>query len=288
MKHRILLLSILACCLAAGAQNASVDKQKILLGEQFHLELKGLYPESRIDWPVLDSLDHFEILDRSSIDTQRSVSGVQLTQSFTLTSFDSGRWQIPPMQLGLARTAAINIDVVFSSPFDPSQPYHDVKEIIEVQPPIASKWYWYLVFALLLVALFLLFFPRGRKKEKREFVSDEGAYRSAMKGLDRLKSREQPDAKEFYTELVDIFRTYLQRRRNIQSFSKTTDDLSVQISALNIPRDEYQELVQTLRLSDMAKFARFQPPSSENAAAVEIIRQNIMTIENLPDAVQLV
>ena len=86
---------------------------------------------------------------------------------------------------------------------------------------------------------------------------------------------------------MDIFRAYLQKRKNIQSFSKTTDDISVRIGQLDMPREQYNELVQTLRLSDMVKFARFQPASSEREACVDIIKQNIITIENLPDAVQL-
>ena len=286
MKNRFFLFLLLACFQTALTQNITVDKQKIMLGEQFQLQLKGTFPEGNINWPTFDTLDHFEILDRSKIDTLRSVNGVELSQSFTVTSFDSGRWQIPALQLGLARTKPITIDVVFSSPFDPNQPYHDVKEIVDVEKPIEAKWYWFIVFALLLVGLFLLFFPRS-KKDKNEVVLDKGAYQSALKQLDQLRSKPPTEAKQLYTSLVDIFRTYLQKRKNIHSFSKTTDDLSIQIRQLDIPLDQYQQLVQTLRLSDMVKFAKFQPAADENAEAIEIIRENIITIEKLPDAVQL-
>ena len=286
MKNRFFLFLLLAVFQTALSQNITVDKQKIMLGEQFQLQLKGTFTEGSINWPTFDTLDHFEILDRSKIDTQRSINGVELSQSFTVTSFDSGRWQIPALQLGLVRTKPVTIDVVFSAPFDPNQPYHDVKEIIDVEKPIGSKWYWFIVFALLLVGLFLLFFPRS-KKDKTEVVLDKGAYQTALKQLDQLRAQPPAEAKQLYTSLVDIFRTYLQKRKNIHSFSKTTDDLSIQIRQLDIPLDQYQQLVQTLRLSDMVKFARFQPPPNENAESIETIRENIITIEKLPDAVQL-
>ena len=284
---QLLLFFLLGCFQWASSQTATVDKQKILLGEQFQLKLEAVFPENRIEWPLLDSLPHFEILDKSKVDTQRNFTGVTLSQSFTLTSFDSGRWQIPPIIMGRARTKPVIVEVVFTSPFDPAQPYHDIKDILEVDRPIESRWYWYLIFALLLIGLFLLFFPKGKKKDAGVFVPDEGAYKTALKKLDQLRSKEVPDAKQFYTELVDIFRTYLQKRKNIQSFSKTTDDLSLQIRELDLPEQQYRGLVQALRLSDMAKYARFQPTSTEKEESAETIRQNIISIEQLPDAVQL-
>ena len=85
--------------------------------------------------------------------------------------------------------------------------------------------------------------------------------------------------------MIRIFRDYLHRRRNIYSFSKTTDDLSLQMQKLNMDREHYADLVQTLRLSDLVKFARYQPANAENETSIDTIKQSIITIENLPNAV---
>src|SRR5439155_16039129 len=103
------------------------------------------------------------------------------------------------------------------------------------------------------------FFRKGKKKPKTAFVPDEGAYKSALKKLEQLRKKEVTSDKLFYTELVNVFREYLHRRKNIQSFSKTTDDLAVQVKQLEMPVQEYNSLLQTLRLSDLVKFARFEP-----------------------------
>ena len=87
--------------------------------------------------------------------------------------------------------------------------------------------------------------------------------------------------KLLYTELVSIFRDYLAKRKNIQSHSKTTDDLSIQIAALQLPIEMYQPLVQTLRLSDLVKFAQFKPGKNEEQDSIETIKQSIIAIEGL-------
>ena len=286
MKKQLFSFLLLACTTVAFAQSltAVVDKNNILLGEPFHVQIKGSFAKDQQTWLTIDTLPHFEVLERSAIDTQANYLGITLTQTFTLTSWDSGRWQIPPFEAGRLHSAPVAISVSFTSPFDPNQPYHDVKDIIEVKKPLASTWYWYLVFGLILVLLFLLFFPKEKKAPAGKFVSDEGAYKKALRELDQLK-QSGPTTDELYTSMIYIFREYLHRRRNIYSYSKTTDDLAIQLSSLELQRPVYQKLVQALRLSDLVKFARFSPTGEENREAIETVRESIVHIEGLKDAV---
>ncbi|HEU4472773.1 MAG TPA: hypothetical protein VFR58_16880 [Flavisolibacter sp.] len=285
----IVLPIFIAFSLTARAQDikATADKEQILIGEPFRLLLQaGMEEGSGGDWFTIDSIRHFEILEKGRIDTQRNGRSLFVTQVLTLTSWDSGRWNIPPFVLGRFQTEPVSINVVFSpSPFDINQPYHDIKDIIEVDKPKESKWHWYLIGIAVLIILFILFFPKEKKKPRPDFVPEEGAYKKALRKLDQLKENPPADVKSFYTQLVDVFREYLQKRRNIQSFSKTTDDLAIQVEKLALDREGYYSLVQALRQSDMAKFARYEPGSEENLAALETIRQSIITIEKLPDAV---
>lgn len=262
---------------------ASSDKTRIVIGEQIKLTLEANVPrEEVIDWPKIDSLPHFEILNASKLDSQLSGEELILKQTLTLTSWDSGRWQIPAFAIaGARRTQPITIDVGFS-PFDRNQPYHDIKDIIDVDRPRVSYWYWYLIGAVLLIVFLLLLFPPKKKKpEVTAFVPDEGIYRQSLNRLDKLRGAADGDPKVFHTELVDIFREYLLKRKGIQSYSKTTDDLGVQLGGLSMPKTVYSSLLQTLRLSDLVKFARFQPTVEENKAAVDHIKQSITTIEDL-------
>jgi len=143
-----------------------------------------------------------------------------------------------------------------------------------------SQWYWYLIGGILLLLLFLLLFPR-KKKNPNEVKLDANAYRTAIAELQKLRKdgQAEKDVKAFYVRLVDVFRTYLNKGKGLQSFSKTTDDLSLQVLDLNLRSDTYNELVQTLRLSDAVKYAKFAPDSKENDHSLEIIQKTIDAIE---------
>lgn len=282
----ILLLSLfLGAAAPAQTLTVAVDSSHILIGEPFHLQVVGSFPQGQQRWITIDSLAHFEVLERGEIDTSQAAGSIRLSQVFTLTSWDSGKWQIPPIVLGSLRSQPLQMEVAFSPhPFDTTQPYHDMRDIMEVKKPVSSKWYWYLIFAGVLLILFLLFFPKEKRK-KGAFVPQEGAYRKALRRLEALEKESPADAKAYYTELVHIFREYLHHRWNVHSFSKTTDDLALQMERLELPRANYTELVQTLRLSDGVKFARFQPSAAESTESLEVIRENITLLERLPHAV---
>ncbi|HYK55063.1 MAG TPA: hypothetical protein VEV15_01185 [Flavisolibacter sp.] len=260
--------------------SATVNKEKILIGEQVQLYLKAVLPKGGLlPWFVVDTFPHFEILQQSKIDSQLTSEGLFLQQTITLTSWDSGRWFIPAFSFANTKTKPVMVTVGYTQ-MAPDQPYNDIKDIIEVEKPFASNWYWYLIGIAVLVALFLLFFPPKQEKSIAATpVPAEDAYKAALKRLGKLNAGDDP--KYLYTELVDVFRDYLQKRKNIQSFSKTTDDLSVQIKELQLPVEQYHQLVQVLRLSDMVKFAKYQPQLRENEEAMSVIEKNIITIENL-------
>ena len=114
---------------------ASIDRSGILIGEPIRLTLEADIPEHEpIRFFQPDSIPHFEFLNIEKIDTSNTGSGTVLSQVIHITSWDSGHWVIPSFQLGEnIATDTLPVDVGFS-PFNPEQPYHDVKEIIEVNP----------------------------------------------------------------------------------------------------------------------------------------------------------
>jgi hypothetical protein len=281
MKNPILFFFLL-CFSAASAQKvaAIADKDSILIGERFALKLSGEFAKGQtIPWIVLDSINHFEILERSKVDTIDNGSNLIFQQVLTLTSWDSGKWSLPPFLIGKSLTKPIQIKVGYSV-MAPNQDYNDIKEIIAVKKPVPSKWYWYFIMLIVLIALFMLFFPPGKKKEEQGFVPDEVVFLKAMRRLDALEAGEIKEDKMFFTELVNVLREYLQKRKNIHSYSKTSDDLAVQMKVLNLEPEHYSSLLQTLRLSDFVKYAKYQASGPDKKNSVNTIRQIIKTIEN--------
>ena len=81
-------------------------------------------------------------------------------------------------------------------------------------------------------------------------------------------------------ENTKITLKFLRAQRETPWFSKTTEDLSIQIKKLNLDTDQYQQLVQALVLSDFVKYAKYQSTEEERRNSVESIKESIVAIEN--------
>ena len=259
---------------------ASVDRNKILIGEPLQLTIEiYLSPGSVKNFILIDSIEHFEFIEKPVIDTTAGNGGLNIRGVYKITSFDSGHRVIPSFILspGL-KTDTIPVDVVFSD-FDPNQAYHDIKDIIEVQPKKKKQWWWYAVAGALLLLLLVLFLLR--KKKPLSVVIPKTAvnpYEEAMNQLEQLE-RDKPAAKQYHSRLTDIFRLYVFRKNAILSLQKTTDDLVVQLRTLNLSKEQFDKLSQSLRLSDFVKFAKYTPSVDDDKNCFQEIKNSIRSIE---------
>lgn len=266
---------------------ANIDKRRIVIGEHIQLTLQAAIPENEpIRFFEIDSIPHFEFLEKRKIDTLNTATGTVLKQIFRITSFDSGSFVIPSFVLPGNKqilTDSIPVEVGFA-PFDPNKDYNDIKDIIEVKVEEEKKdWYWKIVVGaaiLLLVVVLVIYFLKRRKKPDRVIKASINAYEVAMKQLEQLK-KENPPAKIFYTRLVQILREYVFHKKGIQSLQRTTEELVLQFQSFHMPAEDYNALSQALRLSDFVKFARFQPDEKDTKIAFETIKNTIDKLEKL-------
>jgi hypothetical protein len=280
-----LFLSVLFVHVALSQQpatvKATVDRDSILIGEPILLQLEADIPENApIRFFAIDTIPHFEFLDRGKIDTTNTSEGTRLSRTMRITSFDSGHWVIPALSIGgEVLTDSIPVDVGFSE-FDRSQDYHDVKDIIDVeQEEKKNEWWWYLIGGGLLLLLVVVIILMRRKKVKPEIVAPPvDPYKEAVEGLRQLRGRNK-ERKEYYSGLVDVFRLYIFRRKGIQSLQKTTDDLVIQLKGIGMHRENFDSLSQALRLSDYVKFAKYVPDEIDDVNAFDAISKAIDEIE---------
>lgn len=262
---------------------ATVDKNKILIGERIQLRLEADIPENEaIRFFIIDTIPHFE-LDKQKIDTSYNNEGTSLKQVISITSFDSGHWVIPAFSLGeKIITDTIPVDVAFS-PMDSTQDYHDIKDIIDVKPPEEKKkwWLWYAIGGgTLLVILLLIYLLRKKKPVVAAVAPVIDPYEEAMKELDKLQ-KEKPGQKQYYSGLVDIFRIYVYEKKDIHSLQKTTDDLVIQLKGIPLAKEQFEKLSQALRLADFVKFAKYVPSNEDDRSTFDTIKKTINEIEQL-------
>lgn len=275
---------------AAGQEKttvrASLDRTQILIGEPIRLTLEADIPEhDPIRFFYIDSIPHFEFLNIQAIDTTNTGSGTVLSQVLHITSFDSGQWVIPSFVLREdIATDTFVVDVGFS-PFNPDQPYHDVKKIIEVKPEEKEEkqtWWYYVAGGILALLILILLLRRKKKPVVQVVEAPPDPYQTALEQLQKLKTDQPGDAKQYYSRLVDIFRVYVAEKKGVHSLQATSDDLVIQLKALGMEKAGYDQLVQSLRQSDFVKFAKFVPTPEDDRQTFETIYRSIQHIEQLP------
>ena len=117
-----------------------LDSNNLLIGDQVKLKVQFSYPSKTIiAWPdIKDTLTkHIEIVKKSKIDTvSKDPNKLTLSQTFTITCFDSGGFYIPQIPFGYKNpgdtafnqvlTDSILLNVK-SIPVDTTKAFKDIK-----------------------------------------------------------------------------------------------------------------------------------------------------------------
>ncbi|MEP6746407.1 MAG: hypothetical protein ABJB86_01705 [Bacteroidota bacterium] len=294
--HIITIIVFLFLCSICFSQmdvsvKATINRDKIMIGEQVELKLEAKLPNgSDATWFPVDSMTHFEFVDKGKIDTVATADTKTYRQTLIITSFDSGRWAIPSLAFTIGNkeylTDSIPISVAYSN-FDPKQDYHDIKDIIEVENTAARYINWIVLAAAILSLLGAIYFLRKKIAIQKPVsikkpLSKLTPLQEALEAINDLQKRgyaEPVRAKIFHTELNDIFRQYVYRKTNIATMEKTSGELMLQIKQFNLPVDDFTILAQTLRMNDAVKFAKYQPVENENQQAIETIKHSVEKLD---------
>lgn len=263
---------------------ASVDKNKIVIGEQFLLSIETTIPENEpIRFIAIDSIPHFEFIGTGKNDTLNKGGSTIIRRQMVVTSFDSGQWIIPPyvMSEGV-QSDSLTIDVGYST-FDSNQPYHDIKDVEDVPEERQQHITWMIVAGVALLFILILLYALTRRKKAAAPVVTAPAlspYQAAMQALQQLAAN-KPDSKSFHTALSDTLRNYLDKRLALQTNRQTTNQLLHTISIHLLPEVTFNQLKQALLLGDFVKFARFTPQTTEDDFSIATITATIQELENL-------
>lgn len=289
------------CTLLIGAAQAQVsvrsniNKDAILIGEPLSLVVEAYVPTgASVTWFVSDTIPHFEISSRAAIDTVPNIDNKKLAQTFSITSFDSGQQYIPPFKIVVDGrsyfTDSVAINVSYTK-FDPAADYRDIKTIIDVKNPAVENLHWYvLAGAIVSLALVLLLYKRKPRKDPEAV---KGApiltpLEEAIQALQQLSLRNvnNGEVKPYYSDMNDILRKYVSRKFDVSTFERTNEELILEISRLGIPRDPFLSLAQSLRMSDVVKFAKYVPTAEDNRDNLKIVTSSIELLDkNVTSAV---
>lgn len=270
--------------------SAVLDSSKIRIGEQVKVDIYLSYQANqkdfKITWPQIgDTLtSHIEVVSVSPIDTtipdKDNPTALLQHQQIIVSVYDSGYFAIPGFQFILNNDSANSrftetlMLEVHTVPTDSS-----AKKTKDIKPPLDEpfNWKWYLetiywsVGGLIVLAAILLWVYYMRKQKANTYVEPEKpkvpAHITALATLDRIKENgiwKQDKIKEYYSEISDCIRLYIEERFMVNALESTTDEIMLAFRSQVVDKESKEKLQQLLMLSDLVKFAKQFPIENEH------------------------
>lgn len=293
------LLNIISLQAQKASAHATVQPSEILIGEQALINLQVIAPKDKeILFPIYqDSIvAGLEVLSIGNSDTTITDNVRTINMKYLVTSFDSTLYFIPFMPI------SDGVDTIFSNSFglkvtapelkDSTIAYlermrsgetdsidfnelqlNDIKSIQKApfswMDFLSLLWIPLIILILLAIIGAIIYFII-RKNKKGYFFNPPPllpAHVRAMKSLDKIKEEkiwQQERFKEFYTQLTDVLRRYINERYGINSLEMTSDEILSIIRTKSEEDSVYNNLKQVLSVADLVKFAKYKPIIDEN------------------------
>ncbi|MDB4037362.1 BatD family protein [Polaribacter sp.] len=277
MKKQIfyILLFISTISLAQKPMvEATVDTTNIRIGEQFQLKISVAETQNVIIPKI--QLKGLEVIDSTRIDTIKN----SLIRRYILTGFDSGAFYIPQQQIFvknqafltdslLVNVATIAVDTTKVKKF----PIKSIKK--EPYTFDDFRIYIYLILAILAIIGFWIYWFVIKKRKETE---DAPTYRTlppfeeAILRLNELDEKllwQNNKIKEYYSELTEIVRGYIERELKVPALENTTDEVLAMIKyfknadSIETSKETIKKLKDLLQEADLVKFAKSKPLAIE-------------------------
>lgn len=266
--------------------SASIDSTTLMLGDQTDMHLQAtIDAQEQVSFPVYDHLlqGDIEIIDRTIVDTITLEDGrKQLHQYLTITSFTDSLYTIHPIPFVSGNdtfwSESMALNVIQPFEVDSSLAITDIKDIEK-----APIWWWgifrwiVLVIALIGAGIGVYYLVRWLKsKEQEEIINPEllrPADEVALEKLNAIKEQKiwkEGKHKEYHTQLTDVIREYVNRRYEINSTEKTSDETLRALKPIfRDQRELFQRLEKMLQIADLVKFAKWHTTPDENEQGLQ-------------------
>lgn len=287
MKYCISVLLLMSCLFSYGQTVMTVDKTKVVIGDQVKATITTNLTEGR-EWRNLenvwpDSIPGIEVVSGPEVDTKNPASA---RYTWNVSVFDTGWVHIPPLTVVIRQGNNIDTFTTTDIPIEVASVEPDstglagIKDI--VREPFNLMYYkkyipHFIVVLLILGALYYWWRRKNRVIEVvEEPIPEPLPHVWALNSLDELQEKrlwQTGEVKEHYTLLTGILREYLERRYGVNALEQTTDEILHQLSYLQLSNDLIADTEQLLSVADLIKFAKADPGVDIHAATIERVRR---------------
>lgn len=259
--------------------STQVDTAYIRIGEQIQWQVSvEIDSTDQVIFPEGQTFSPLETVEAYATDTTRKKDRLTLQKIYALTQFDSGSYKLPKQRIEIngvgyfTDSLQINVETI---PVDTlAQKMYDIKPLIAVEKT-NPDWWKYLLGGILILAvlggLFYWFVIRKKPLSEEEKEALLPPYDRALLELKRLENSKyliQDEFKEYYSELTDIVRSYLEEDAQISAMESTTGQLIEKLELLSdsgeleLEKDIINQFKNILQTADLVKFAKSKPSMS--------------------------
>ncbi|WP_396210307.1 hypothetical protein [Flavobacterium sp.] len=274
----------------------SIDSSQIKIGSQFLLTIKAsVNAKDKVVFPEGKFFGALEVLESFPIDTVKNNAQYELIKKYGLTQFDSGRYAIPKLLVKINqkafRTDSLSVLVNNIKVDTTKQQMYDIKNIIATEEKPSSEWWkWLVLLGLIIASGFAAYFII-KKIQKREdsaeefFASPIEKAIAYLQNLDKKQLLQKGEVKEYYSEMTDIARTYIEESVKVPAMESTSSELVVALKKaisekkMFINRDDLEQFKVVLENADLVKFAKSKPLQFEIEKDKGIIDKFLIIID---------
>lgn len=300
---RYILFFLLSTSLFAQKVTTSVDTTKNKIGAEFKLTIKtDVDTSSKVKFPEAKNFGALEVIHSYRIDTVRNGARYELIKKYGLTQFDSGKYtiqRIPVLINGKPFFSdSIKVEVNDIQVDTLKQKMYDIKDIAEVESPLGTWWIYILIFFAIGIAGYFIyqFIKKRQNQPKAEVIVFKSPIEKATTLLQQLEIKElwqKGEIKDYYSELTDIARNYIEEEINIPAMESTTSELidglrkAAKQKKLKLSNETVENLEKVLKQADLVKFAKVKPLDFEIEEDKKRISSSIVIIhKSIPEVVE--
>lgn len=263
------------------------DVDTIVVGQPFDYQLSLTIPKDYfVEWKqfgdtLSKSIDVINIEDVKTTAINNS-DNVIMTQNLTLTSFDTGYVYVPEIAITYSKSLQDSIRYtlrtdekelyVTTVAVDTTEAFRPIKGVMRQGLTAKEVFPWIAIVIIIAGVVYLIIYLKKHKKTKDVVVEEKKkptipAIITARAKLAEMKDNEvwnTPQTKDYYTDLTDIAREYLEGQFEIDAIEMTTDEIMEAINRLDLNNLTKSKLQDTLTTADLVKFAKANPSAEQN------------------------
>lgn len=281
--------------LAASSIQASLDSTNLVMGRltDIHLKVtrptgvKGelLYTRSLGQdglYPVCG--DSIELRAPHASDTTRTGANITIVYKIPMQAFDSGLYLLPELLYlsgqDTLRSNRLTLKVLpvrakaedaisdYASYADPENP-----SIFDFIPDWVLDFWWLLLIILFAIAAGLWALKTYRRKGYIIPPKPQPTpYEVAIRQLNKIKAEsvwQKGHEKEYYTDLTDALRRYLEGRFGINAREMTSRQILMAVGKEPELKNYGEDILHILDMADFVKFAKVRPLPDDNVRSIQ-------------------